>query len=213
MWHSAGRRHKHCQALCKRLQHNCSPCEECNTCVVLMVHIRAQSKEGTYATGSMDFSVSGYEVPSHPPEPTRIPQCFWPKLGLLPMWLQTVLNSDRRSTWRFRLWELRDLIGGYCWWKICFSPPLQISLAGGSQQGAYRDTGITEMDRGTGSIYWGDASLDRHHLIIRNTQSIFPNACLQALLPCLVISTQFVWFLTAEYPIMSSHPFPILLSP
>jgi len=28
------------QALCKRLQHNCSPCEECNTRVVLMMRIR-----------------------------------------------------------------------------------------------------------------------------------------------------------------------------
>ena len=27
------------QALCKRLQHNCSPCEECNTRVVLMMRI------------------------------------------------------------------------------------------------------------------------------------------------------------------------------
>jgi len=40
MWHSAGGRHKHRQALCKRLQHNCSSCEECNTCVVLMMHTR-----------------------------------------------------------------------------------------------------------------------------------------------------------------------------
>ena len=46
---SAGKRHKHRQALCKQLQHNCSPWEECNTCVVLMVCIRAQSKGGTYA--------------------------------------------------------------------------------------------------------------------------------------------------------------------
>ena len=29
-----------CQALCKRLQHNCSPCEECITRVVLMMRIR-----------------------------------------------------------------------------------------------------------------------------------------------------------------------------
>ena len=28
------------QALCKRLPHNCSPCEECNTTVVLMMRIR-----------------------------------------------------------------------------------------------------------------------------------------------------------------------------
>ena len=28
-----------CQALSKRLQHNCSPCEECNTRVILMMRI------------------------------------------------------------------------------------------------------------------------------------------------------------------------------
>ena len=39
MWHSAGARHKHHQALCQQLQHNYSPCEECNTRVVLMVRI------------------------------------------------------------------------------------------------------------------------------------------------------------------------------
>jgi hypothetical protein len=39
MWHSAVARHKHCQALCQRLQDNCSPCEECNTRIVLMVRI------------------------------------------------------------------------------------------------------------------------------------------------------------------------------
>ena len=40
MWWSTKERHTHCQALCKLLQHNCSPCEECNTHVVLMVRIR-----------------------------------------------------------------------------------------------------------------------------------------------------------------------------
>jgi len=31
---------QHCQALCQRLEYNCSPCEECNTCVLLMVRKR-----------------------------------------------------------------------------------------------------------------------------------------------------------------------------
>jgi len=39
MWHSAGERHKHRQALCKRLQHDCSPCKECNSRVVLMMRM------------------------------------------------------------------------------------------------------------------------------------------------------------------------------
>jgi len=33
-------RHKHCEALCKRLQHNCSPSNKCNTGVILIVWIR-----------------------------------------------------------------------------------------------------------------------------------------------------------------------------
>ena len=40
MWLSTGKRHIHLQALCKWLQHNCSPWEECNTHVVLMMRIR-----------------------------------------------------------------------------------------------------------------------------------------------------------------------------
>jgi len=37
---SAEERHKHHQALCKWLLHNCNPCEECNIRVVLMVDKR-----------------------------------------------------------------------------------------------------------------------------------------------------------------------------
>jgi hypothetical protein len=40
MWLSAEERHKHRQALCKWLLHNCNPCEECNIRVVPMVRIR-----------------------------------------------------------------------------------------------------------------------------------------------------------------------------
>jgi hypothetical protein len=40
MWLSAEERHKHCQALCKWLLHNCDTCKECNIHVVLMVRIR-----------------------------------------------------------------------------------------------------------------------------------------------------------------------------
>jgi hypothetical protein len=34
MWLSAEERHKHCQALCKRLLHNWNPCKECNIRVI-----------------------------------------------------------------------------------------------------------------------------------------------------------------------------------
>ena len=46
MWLSAQERHKHCQALCKRLLHNCNPCEECNIRVVLMVRIPHHIPDG-----------------------------------------------------------------------------------------------------------------------------------------------------------------------
>jgi hypothetical protein len=39
----------------------------------------------------------------------------------------------------------------------------------------FGDTGITEMDSATSSIYFGDPGVDRHHLIIRNTQCILPS--------------------------------------
>jgi len=48
MWLSAEERHKHRQALCKLLLHNCNPCEECNICVVLMVRVRRHILDATY---------------------------------------------------------------------------------------------------------------------------------------------------------------------
>jgi len=38
------------------------------------------------------------------------------------------------------------------------------------------DTGIAEMDLATGSIHLGDPGVDRHHLIIQNTDSIVPSS-------------------------------------
>jgi len=40
MWHSAGQRNQHRQALCQWLQQNCSACEECNTRLIVMVCLR-----------------------------------------------------------------------------------------------------------------------------------------------------------------------------
>jgi hypothetical protein len=48
MWLSADERHKHRQALCKWLLHNCSPCEECNIGVVLMVRLRHHIPDAKY---------------------------------------------------------------------------------------------------------------------------------------------------------------------
>ena len=48
MWLSAEERHKHRQALCKWLLHNCNPCKECNIRVVLMVRIRHHIPDAKY---------------------------------------------------------------------------------------------------------------------------------------------------------------------
>ena len=86
---------------------------------------------------------------------------------------------------------------------------------------------ITEMDSATGSIYLGDPGVDRHHRIVRNTHCIFPSSWTyapspsfrkstqfvdpHALLQSVHRSTQFVWFIMAGYPFVSSHPLPTLL--
>jgi hypothetical protein len=72
----------------------------------------------------------------------------------------------------------------------------------------YGDTGIPEMDSATGSIYLGDPRVDRHHLIIRNTHSIFLSSWSHALLRSIHRSTQFVWFIMAGY----THIFHPLLT-
>ena len=75
------------------------------------------------------------------------------------------------------------------------------------------DTGITETDSVTGSIYLGEARVDRHHRIIRNTHSFFPRSSSHAPLLSFHRSTKFVWFIMAGYPVISSHPLPTLLKP
>jgi len=64
----------------------------------------------------------------------------------------------------------------------------------------YGYTGITEMDSATGSIYFEDPTVDRHHPIIRNTHSIFPSSRSHALLPSFHRSTQCLRFLTHFCP-------------
>jgi hypothetical protein len=59
----------------------------------------------------------------------------------------------------------------------------------------YGDTGITEIDSATGSIYSGDPGVDRHHLIKRNIHSTFPSLWSHALMPSFRTSTHFVWFI------------------
>jgi hypothetical protein len=79
----------------------------------------------------------------------------------------------------------------------------------------YRDIGITEMDSATGSIYLEDPGVDRHHLIIRITRSIFPSSWSHAILPSFHRSKQFVWFFRAgipSYALMLRETEPLMLT-
>jgi hypothetical protein len=68
-----------------------------------------------------------------------------------------------------------------------------------------------EIDSATVSIYLGYPGVDGHHLVIRNTPSMFPSSWLYAMLPSFHRSTQFVWFIIAGYPaIISSQSGPTL---
>jgi hypothetical protein len=78
------------------------------------------------------------------------------------------------------------------------------------------ETAITEMNRVTGSIYLGDPGVDRHHLILSYNEIhtlSFPALGSHTLLQSFHRATQFVWFLVARYPIISSHSLPTLLKP
>jgi len=65
----------------------------------------------------------------------------------------------------------------------------------------YGDTGITELDSATGSIYLGDPEVDGHHRNIQNTHSIVHSSWTHALLPSFHWSTHFVWFFTHCCPV------------
>jgi hypothetical protein len=78
-----------------------------------------------------------------------------------------------------------------------------------------RDTGITEMDWATGSMHFEDPGVDRHHLIIQNTSSIFPSSWSHAILPSFHRSKQYVWFIVAgipSYHLTILEPEPLLLT-
>jgi hypothetical protein len=72
---------------------------------------------------------------------------------------------------------------------------------------------MTKMESATGSIYLRDPGVDRHHLIIQSTHSIFPGSWSPLQLPSYCSYTQFVSFIKAGYPYISSHPLPMLLAP
>ena len=78
----------------KRVQHNSSPCEECNTRVILMMRIHHHKVK----------EVCMQRNPSHgrdaacnsPSEPSGTPGCFWRKLGSFLM--HWVLNTPRTAS-------------------------------------------------------------------------------------------------------------------
>jgi len=71
-----------------------------------------------------------------------------------------------------------------------------------------------EMDWVTGSILFGHSEADRHQLTIKcNIHSIFPSSWFDKFLPRFPWSTQFVLFLLAWTPVISSHPLPTILMP
>ena len=86
------------------------------------------------------------------------------------------------------------------------------------QQLVYGDTGVTEVDRVTGSIYSADPGLDRHHLISISSyhtmkiHSIFPNFCPHSICLRFGGSAQLRGSSTPG-SIISSHPMPSLLEP
>ena len=59
-------------------------------------------------------------------------------------------------------WHCVDHIG------LCYSPKIRyiVVLSKSLYIYTYGDTGITEMDSATGSIYLGDPGVDRHHLTL-----------------------------------------------
>jgi len=71
--------------------------------------------------------------------------------------------------------------------------------------GAYRDTWMAEMHYAMGSTYLRDPMVDRYHLIIWDTQSVFPSCWSHAFLLSFHRSRPFVWFLLATYPFIASH--------
>jgi len=94
----------------------------------------------------------------------------------------------------------------------------------------YRDTGKTEMDSVTESLYLRDHRVHSHHCIMRNTYSSIPSSLFHARLPSVDGSTQCVWFLTpsskevllstqivrlvsAGYLFIFSDPFLMLIVP
>jgi len=140
-----------------------------------------------------------------------------------------MLKHDRRSHYRCRLTECMDALGSLWGEKMCFSPPPPFNLTGGSHLAAYGEIGriegyrcmpIKEMNWATVTTWTSTQYMkypaDYFQLMVLCTiveRSYINTVCVvpQPLLPSLHWSMQFVWFLAARYPFISSHPPPTLL--
>ena len=123
--------------------------------------------------------------------------------------LGTIFSQQGSTTTRYFVYHIRlcyshNILYIMIWHDV-LSKSLYIYTCG--------DEGIMEMDSATWSIYLEVPGVDRHHLIIQNTHSIFPSSWSHALLPSIHRSTQFVWFIMARYLFLSSHPHPTHLEP
>ena len=135
--------------------------------------------------------------------------CYCPKSHYIIIWhvfskplymyirsirLQTVLERNRRSTWRCWLREHNDALGGHCGGEnLCLATTAnevcRRKLAGGVWR--LRDNGDRwGADWVTGSRYFADPGVDRHHLIIQFTHYIFPSTSSHTVFPSFHRSAQ-----------------------
>ena len=130
------------------------------------------------------------------------------------IWLQTELQRNRRSTWRYQVRELTDPLEGCCGGEIHFSLPPPYTFPWGSRwghtdilgwrrrterQGRWGGGERRERENRDGLTYreyiFGRPRVDRHHLIIQTTHFTNPSSWSQTYLLSLERSTQCVWFL------------------
>jgi len=117
-------------------------------------------------------------------------------------------NSWRSTTTRYFVLGIHLIyIHMNCFIIICHVLSMTLYM------NTFWDTGITEKDSATGSIYFENYCEDRHHLTIRNTHSIFPSSCSSAFLPSFHKSTRFVLFIMVKKALIYSGHQLTLLKP
>jgi hypothetical protein len=117
-------------------------------------------------------------------------------------------HSECSTTTRTFIYHIRHCYSH----KICYIIIWHV-LSKSLYMYTYRDAEIMEMDSATGRLYIYDPWVDRHHLVIRNRQSLFPSSSPHVPLPTIPKSVQFVEFIMASDHFRSTHPLPTLLLP